>query len=151
MSHQTTVRAVVQRVAEARVTIEGETVGEIGAGLCVLLGVHKQDAADQAHWLADKITNLRIFADPQGKMNRSVRDAGGAVLVVSQFTLYGDARKGNRPSFTDAAEPALAIPLYELFVDRLRSHALTVATGRFGADMKVSLINDGPVTLIVES
>ncbi|MBM4263698.1 MAG: D-tyrosyl-tRNA(Tyr) deacylase [Deltaproteobacteria bacterium] len=144
-------RAVIQRVSEAQVVVDAEVTGKIGAGLCVLLGVHKQDTPERAHWLAEKIGNLRIFADDQGKMNRSVNDIGGEILVVSQFTVYGDGRKGNRPSFTDAAEPARAIPLYEQFIARLRAAGLAVATGRFGADMKLSLVNDGPVTLVLDS
>jgi D-tyrosyl-tRNA(Tyr) deacylase len=145
------VRILVQRVAEARVTVDSELVGQIGAGLCALVGVSAQDNETQADSLAEKIKNLRIFADEQGKMNRSVFDLGGEVLVISQFTLYGDVRKGNRPSFTEAAEPARAQSLYEHLVDRLRANGLTVATGRFGAHMKVSLVNDGPVTLMLEA
>ena len=144
-------RVVIQRVAEARVTVDADVVGQIGAGLCVLLGIAQQDGASQADVLAEKTKKLRIFADDDGKMNRSVMDIGGAVLVVSQFTLYADCRKGNRPSFTDAAEPSKAKALYEYFVDRLRAGGLTVATGRFGGHMKVALVNDGPVTLILEA
>ena len=144
-------RVVIQRVAEARVTLDAEVVGQISAGLCVLLGIGQQDHETQANVLADKIKKLRIFADDEGKMNRSVLDIGGEVLVVSQFTLYADCRKGNRPSLTDAAEPSQAKALYEHFVDRLRAGGLTVATGRFGGQMKVALVNDGPVTLILET
>lgn len=144
-------RAVIQRVAEARVTVDAHVVGQIGAGLCVLLGIGQQDHETQASVLADKIKKLRIFADHEGKMNRSVMDIGGEVLVVSQFTLYADCRKGNRPSFADAAEPSQAKALYEHFADRLRGGGLTVATGRFGGHMKVALVNDGPVTLILEA
>jgi D-tyrosyl-tRNA(Tyr) deacylase len=145
------VRIVVQRVAEARVTVGQEIVSAIGPGLCIFLGVGKEDTENQADMLADKIKNLRIFADEQGKMNRSIVDAGGEVLVISQFTLYGDCRKGNRPSFTDAAPAAEADRLYQYFAERLRQAGLTVATGRFQAHMKVDLVNDGPVTLVLES
>jgi D-tyrosyl-tRNA(Tyr) deacylase len=141
------VRAVVQRVARARVTVDGETVGQIGPGLLVLLGVRRGDTADQADRLARKLLALRIFEDENGKMNRSVADSGGEVLCVSQFTLYGDARKGNRPSFVDAAPPEEAQPLYE----RVRTALGGAQGGRFGAHMQVDLVNDGPVTLIVES
>ena len=144
-------RAVIQRVAEARVTAGREIVGEIGSGLCVLLGVDKQDGEENATALADKIKNLRIFEDHQGKMNRSITDTGGELLVVSQFTLYADCRKGNRPSFSDAAPAAEAESLYQFFVQRLRDTGLKVATGSFQAHMKVSLVNDGPVTFILEN
>jgi D-tyrosyl-tRNA(Tyr) deacylase len=141
------VRAVVQRVARARVTVDGETVGEIGPGLLVLLGVRRGDSTEQADKLARKLLALRVFEDDEGRMNRSVEDAGGEVLCVSQFTLYGDARKGNRPSFVDAAPPAEAEPLYE----RVRAALNDAAGGRFGAHMQVELTGDGPVTLIVET
>lgn len=144
-------RIVIQRVSQAQVTVDSAVVGQIGAGLCVLLGISQIDDENQANFLADKTRNLRIFADAQGKMNRSVADVGGALLVVSQFTLYGDARKGNRPSFTEAAAPDRANDLYRHFVNRLRASGLTVATGQFGAHMKVDLSNDGPVTLILEA
>jgi D-tyrosyl-tRNA(Tyr) deacylase len=144
-------RAVVQRVARARVVIEGETVGEVGRGLLVLLGVTHDDTAEAAAWLADKVAGLRVFNDDEGKMNRSVGDVGGGVLVVSQFTLYGDCRKGRRPSFIDAARPEVAIPLYEAFVNAVKALGLPVATGRFGAMMQVELVNDGPVTLLLDS
>jgi D-tyrosyl-tRNA(Tyr) deacylase len=144
-------RAVLQRVRRARVTVAGETIGEIGRGLLVLLGVTHSDTAEQASWLAEKIVGLRIFADDEGKMNRDVREAGGAVLVVSQFTLYGDARKGRRPSFIDASGPDHAIPLYEEFINGVKALGIPVATGQFGAMMDVELVNDGPVTLIVDS
>src|SRR3954454_13465891 len=139
-------RAVVQRVRSCRVVVAGETVGEIGRGLLVLLGVRTSDTAEQVRWLADKIVNLRIFNDDDGKMNRSLIDVGGACLVVSQFTLYGDTRKGRRPSFIDAAPPAVAVPLYESFLDAVRAYGVPVAAGRFGAEMQVELVNDGPVT-----
>jgi D-aminoacyl-tRNA deacylase len=144
-------RAVVQRVARASVVIAEETVGDIGAGLVVLLGVTHTDTAEQAQWLAEKVAGLRIFNDADGKMNRDLIEVGGAMLIVSQFTLYGDCRKGKRPSFIDAAPPNLAIPLYEAFINAVKALGIAVATGRFGADMKVELVNDGPVTLIVDS
>ena len=144
-------RAVLQRVSRARVRVGEETVGEIGPGLLVLLAVAPTDTPEQARWLADKVVGLRIFADADDKMNRSLLDAGGAALVVSQFTLYGDCRKGRRPSFIGAAPPETAIPLYEAFVEAVRALGVPVATGRFGAMMDVELINDGPVTLIVDS
>jgi D-aminoacyl-tRNA deacylase len=144
------VRAVIQRVTEAHVTVGREIVAEIGAGLCVLLGIGKQDDTENAQALADKIKNLRVFEDHQGKMNKSITDIGGELLVVSQFTLYADCRKGNRPSFSDAAPAAEAERLYHLFIQRLRNTGLKVATGSFQAHMKVSLINDGPVTFILE-
>jgi D-tyrosyl-tRNA(Tyr) deacylase len=143
-------RAVIQRVSRARVTIEGEVAGEIGRGLMVLLGVAPEDTAEQASWLAEKIAGLRIFRDDEGKMNRDVTEVGGGVLVVSQFTLYGDCQKGRRPSFIGAARPEHAIPLYEAFLNALRALGVPVAAGRFGADMDVEMVNEGPVTLIVE-
>jgi D-tyrosyl-tRNA(Tyr) deacylase len=144
-------RAVLQRVARARVFVGDEVVGEIGRGLLVLLGVAPTDTAEQARWLADKVVGLRVFADDEGKMNRGVADVGGAVLVVSQFTLYGDCQKGRRPSFVGAAPPEIAIPLYEEFITAVRAQGMPTAAGRFGAMMQVELVNDGPVTLIVES
>ena len=144
-------RAVIQRTSEATVAVDGRLVGRIGAGLVVLLGVAPGDGAAQVDWLAEKIAHLRIFEDDAGKMNRSVIDIGGAVLVVSQFTLYGNCKKGRRPSFVEAADPSVAEPLYRLAADRLREKGLAVETGRFGARMAVSLVNDGPVTLIVET
>jgi D-tyrosyl-tRNA(Tyr) deacylase len=144
-------RAVVQRVSRARVVIDGETVGEIGRGLLVLLGVTHSDTAEAAAWLADKVVGLRLFNDADGKMNLSVAEVGGGVLVVSQFTLYGDCRKGRRPSFIDAARPEVAIPLYEAFVNGIKALGVPAATGRFGAMMQVELVNDGPVTIIVDS
>lgn len=144
-------RAVVQRVAEAQVATGGEAVGQIGAGLCVFLGIGKEDIETDAKMLADKIKSLRIFEDQQGKMNRSLFDAGGEVIVISQFTLYGDCRKGNRPSFIDAAPAAEADRLYQYFIARLRAAGLRVAAGRFQARMQVALINDGPVTFYLES
>ena len=144
-------RAVVQRVTRAAVTIGAETTGSIGHGLLVLLGVAPSDTPAEAQWLADKVVGLRIFNDDDGKMNRSVMDVGGAVLVVSQFTLYGDCRKGRRPSFVGAAGPELAEPLYESFVNGVRALGVPTATGRFGAMMQVELVNDGPVTLLLET
>jgi D-tyrosyl-tRNA(Tyr) deacylase len=144
-------RAVLQRVRRAKVTVEGEATGEIGAGWLVLLGVAPDDNQKQVEWLADKIANLRAFADDDGKMNRSVLDVGGSVLAVSQFTLYADCRKGRRPSFIGAALPAVAEPLYEAFVIALKALGVPVATGRFAADMQVELVNDGPVTIVLDS
>jgi D-tyrosyl-tRNA(Tyr) deacylase len=143
-------RAVVQRVTEARVDVADQTVGEIGAGLLVLLGVARDDTADDAQYLVEKITNLRIFDDTEGKMNRSLLDIHGSMLVVSQFTLYGDVRRGRRPSYSDAAEPEKANNLYEEFVKRV-SLVVHVETGIFQAMMKVSLVNDGPVTILLDS
>src|SRR5262245_13942612 len=144
-------RAVVQRVSRASVVIDGETVGAIDAGLVVLLGVTHQDTPEDAKWLAEKIAGLRIFNDTAGKMNRDLQEIGGAMLIVSQFTLYGDCKKGKRPSFIDAAPPPIAIPLYETFINGVKALGVPVATGQFGADVKVELVNDGPVTLIVDS
>src|SRR4051794_15811277 len=144
-------RAVLQRVRHARVRVGDEITGEIGCGLLVLLGVARTDTPEQARWLAEKVVGLRIFEDDDGKMNRDVTEAGGGVLVVSQFTLYGDCRKGRRPSFIDAAPPETAVPLYEAFVEAVRALGVPVATGRFQAMMEVELTNDGPVTLIVDS
>jgi D-aminoacyl-tRNA deacylase len=144
-------RAVLQRVRRAAVVVAGETVGATEAGWLVLLGVAPTDTPAEAAWLADKVAHLRAFADDAGKMNRSVLDVRGGVLVVSQFTLYGDTRRGRRPSFTGAAPPALAEPLYERFAAELRAVGLPVATGRFGADMQVELVNDGPVTFVLDT
>jgi D-tyrosyl-tRNA(Tyr) deacylase len=144
-------RAVVQRVSRARVTVDAEVIGEIGRGLLVLLGVTHDDTVERARWLADKVTGLRIFADAEDKMNLGVADVGGSLLVVSQFTLYGDCSKGRRPSFIAAANPDVAIPLYQAFIDAVKAQGIPVATGRFGAMMQVELVNDGPVTLIVEA
>ena len=144
-------RAVVQRVRSSRVVVDGKVVGEIDRGLLVLLGIRTGDTIDQARWLADKVVGLRILEDEQGKMNVSVADAGGSVLVVSQFTLYGDCSKGRRPSFIDAARPEDAEPLYEAFANAIRMEGVPVATGKFGAMMQVELVNDGPVTVILDS
>ena len=144
-------RAVIQRVKKSSVKAGNEIVGQIGKGLLVLLGVARDDTAKDADYLANKIINLRIFEDPDGKMNRSLLETGGELLVVSQFTLLADCRKGRRPSFIEAAEPQKATDLYETFVDRVREKGVKVQTGRFRAMMEVALINDGPVTLIIES
>ncbi len=143
-------RALIQRVSEAAVRVEGETTGEIGPGLLVLVCAMQGDSEAQAEALAAKIAKLRIFKDDAGRMNLSVRDIGGAALVVSQFTLAADTSRGNRPGFSTAAPPAEGERLYEYFAQRLRGEGLPVATGRFGADMKVSLLNDGPVTIWME-
>jgi len=144
-------RAVVQRVSRAKVTVAGDLTGEIGLGLLVLLGVGRQDAEADADYLADKISGLRIFEDEAGKMNRSVIDIEGAVLVVSQFTLYGDVRKGKRPSFDEAAPPQRARELYEYLVSRIRASGLRCETGRFQEMMQVELVNQGPVTILLDS
>jgi len=144
-------RAVVQRVSGAKVIVGAETVGEIGLGLLVLLGVGKGDEESGADYLAEKIIGLRIFEDDGGKMNRAVVEVGGAVLVVSQFTLYGDVRKGKRPSFDHAAAPARARELYEYFVGRIRTSGVRCETGRFQEMMSVELVNEGPVTILVDS
>ena len=143
-------RVVLQRVSRASVTIKQRQVGSITRGLLILAGFSPADTEEQVSWMAEKVAGLRIFSDDQGKMNRDVTEVGGAVLVVSQFTLYGDARKGRRPSFVDAARPEVAIPLYESFQRQLRERGLRVETGEFGADMKVELVNDGPVTILLE-
>jgi D-aminoacyl-tRNA deacylase len=143
-------RAVVQRVTEASVTVDGDTVGAIGPGLVILLGVGRGDTAAQANKLADKISNLRIFADSSGKFNRSAVECQAEALVVSQFTLYGDTRRGRRPSFVEAAPPEVAEPLVNRFVDALSATGLRVASGRFQTTMLVKLANDGPVTIILE-
>jgi len=144
-------RAVVQRVKEARVEVAGEVTGSIGPGLLVLLGVSREDGVDQAAWLAGKIATLRMFPDKDDKLNLSVKDVGGAVLVVSQFTLWGDCKKGTRPSYTRAAGGDQAEPLYQAFCGELRNKDLIVATGQFGAMMDVHLINQGPVTLLLDT
>lgn len=144
-------RAVVQRVRAARVEVAGEIVGEIDRGLCAFVGTGAGDDERDLSYVADKIANLRVFTDDAGKMNRSVSDIGGAVLAVSQFTVYGDARKGRRPSFAHAMDPALAEPAYRGFVAMLRERGLRVETGRFGADMRVVVDNDGPVTILIDS
>ncbi len=144
-------RAVVQRVSRAQVTVEGEVIGKIGTGMLVLLGVSEDDTHDDACYLADKLVSLRIFPDDEGKMNRSLADAGGEMLVVSQFTLLGDCRKGRRPSFIKAARPEIADALYRTFVVEVKGRGIQTATGRFQTHMDVELVNDGPVTLLVDS
>ncbi len=144
-------RAVIQRVKSASVSVEGETTGQIAKGFCILLGIHREDTPEDLEWMISKITQLRVFEDEEGKMNLSLLETGGAALVVSQFTLYADCRKGRRPGFVDAARPEQAIPLYEAFCQRLRIEGIPVATGIFGAKMAVSLVNDGPVTVIIDS
>jgi D-tyrosyl-tRNA(Tyr) deacylase len=143
-------KIVLQRVSRARVTVEGRVTGEIGRGLLLLAGFTEGDGEEALAWMADKVVGLRIFPDAEGKMNLSLAEADGALLVVSQFTLYGDARKGRRPSFVDAARPEVAIPLYERFLELLRATGRPVQTGEFGAMMEVELVNDGPVTLVLE-
>lgn len=143
-------RVVLQRVSRASVTVEGRTTGEIGRGLLLLVGFSEGDDEEALRWMADKVVGLRVFADEEGRMNRSVQEVDGGLLVVSQFTLYGDTRKGRRPSFVDAARPEAAIPLYERFVEMLRASGRPVGTGEFGAMMDVELVNDGPVTLVLE-
>lgn len=144
-------RIVIQRVSEAHVTVAGEVTGKIGHGYMILVGVEENDTEKDADWLAQKIVNLRIFEDDEGKMNRSVMDVGGAVLCISQFTLIADYKKGNRPSFIKAARPEKAVPLFEHFKNQLAAAGLQVESGIFGADMKVSLVNDGPVTITMDS
>jgi len=143
-------RIVLQRVSRASVTIGGRVAGAIDRGFCLLAGFAPSDTAAEVAWMAEKVSGLRLFADEAGKMNLGLAEVGGGVLVISQFTLYGDASKGRRPSFVDAARPEAAIPLYEAFVAALRARGLRVETGEFGADMQVEIHNDGPVTLILE-
>lgn len=143
-------KALLQRVSYASVTVAGEVVGQIGRGFAILLGVTHGDGEAEAAWLAQKVAGIRLFEDEVGKMNLGLAEVGGEVLVISQFTLYGDARKGKRPSFIDAARPEQAEPLVDYFVAQLRAQGLTVATGRFGANMLVQIHNDGPVTLLLE-
>ena len=143
-------KVVLQRVSQASVSVDGQIVGQIGAGFLALVGIGHGDDASVVQWMAEKTSVLRVFEDDAGKMNLSVIDVGGSVLAVSQFTLYGDCRKGRRPAFTDAAEPAVARELYELYVENLKGQGIGVETGVFAADMKVSLVNDGPVTMMLE-
>jgi D-tyrosyl-tRNA(Tyr) deacylase len=145
------VRAVIQRVSEASVTVEGAVVGQIQRGFLVLLGVAEDDRAEDADWIASKVSGLRVFEDADGKMNLALADVDGAVLLVSQFTLYGDCRKGRRPSFIEAAPPEKAVELYERVAAELQTQGLKVETGTFQADMQVRLLNDGPVTLLLDS
>ena len=144
-------RALIQRVSSARVRVEGEITGEIGPGLLVLLGIGHGDGEAEVRLLAEKMINLRIFEDDQGKMNRSLLEVNGAVLVISQFTLYAECRKGRRPNFLAAAPPEQSVELYERFIAALRAREIMVATGRFGAEMEVELVNDGPVTIMLDS
>ncbi|RBR28426.1 D-aminoacyl-tRNA deacylase [Enterococcus cecorum] len=144
-------RAVIQRVSQAKVVVDDNTVGQIGKGFMILLGVHEQDTQADVDYLVGKISKLRVFEDAQQKMNRSIMDVGGEILSISQFTLFADTKKGNRPSFVQAAKPDTAIPLYEAFNEGLRQVGIPVETGIFGADMKCHLVNDGPVTIIIDS
>ncbi|HEY8197611.1 MAG TPA: D-aminoacyl-tRNA deacylase [Gemmatimonadales bacterium] len=143
-------RVVLQRVSQASVTIDARVVGEIGRGFCLLVGFTHEDTPAQVDWMAEKVAGLRLFTDAEGKMNLGLDEVGGALLVISQFTLFGDTAKGRRPSFIDAARPEVAIPLYQRFLEQLRGRGTTVAAGEFGADMQVAIYNDGPVTLILE-
>lgn len=144
-------RAVVQRVSRARVKVEEKIIGKIDWGILLLLGVEESDEEKDLEYMCDKIPNLRIFEDEEGKMNKSLLDVGGSLLVISQFTLLGDARKGRRPSFTQAARPEKAIPMYERFIDSMKEKNITTEAGEFGAHMEVELINDGPVTILLDS
>ena len=143
-------KIVIQKVSRASVEVDGAIVGSIGKGFLVLLGITKTDSEKEADFLVEKVANIRIFEDENGKINLGLRDVGGSVLLVSQFTLYGDASKGRRPSFTNAASPELAIPLYEYFISSLKVNGIQTETGIFGAKMEVSLVNSGPVTIIIE-
>ena len=143
-------RVVLQRVSRADVRVDGRRVGSVGRGHLLLVGFRESDGPDQIEWMADKVIGLRVFPDDDGKMNLSLEEIGGSVLVVSQFTLYGDTHKGRRPSFVEAAPPEIAVPLYERFIEALRARAVPVETGVFGAMMDVELVNDGPVTLVLE-
>jgi D-tyrosyl-tRNA(Tyr) deacylase len=143
-------RVLLQRVSRAEVRVDGKAIGGVQRGFCLLVGFTHGDGAEQVEWMAEKVIGLRLFGDEEGKMNLALEDVGGELLVVSQFTLYGDARKGRRPSFIDAARPEAAEGLYEMFVERLRARGVRVETGEFGAMMEVDLVNDGPVTLWLE-
>ncbi|MCA5013216.1 MULTISPECIES: D-aminoacyl-tRNA deacylase [unclassified Enterococcus] len=144
-------KAVIQRVTEAQVQIEGKVVGKIDQGFMILLGIHAKDTKEDVDYLVRKISKLRVFEDDQGKMNLSLQEIGGSILSISQFTLYADTKKGNRPSFIEAARPETAIPLYEMFNKQLKEIGISTETGEFGADMKVKLTNDGPVTIIIDT
>lgn len=144
-------RVVLQRVTSASVAVDGKLTGQIAKGFCILLGIHQEDTHEDLEWMISKVTQLRVMEDTEGKMNLSLLETGGEALVVSQFTLYADCRKGRRPGFVEAARPEHAIPLYEAFCQRLRMEGVPVATGVFGAKMAVSLVNDGPVTIIMDS
>lgn len=143
-------RILIQRVAEASVSVEGQVCGAIGKGLLIFLGIHREDKPEAAAWLASKALGLRLFADAEGKMNLSLKEIGGEALVVSQFTLYGNCLNGRRPDFIQSAQPDIAIPLYEKFVNEIKRELGSVQTGKFGAYMEVSLVNDGPVTFLIE-
>ncbi len=143
-------RIIIQRVSQSRVVVDGNIVGEIGKGFNLLVGITHEDTQTEADWLANKVAGLRLFEDAEGKMNLSLADVDGEILAISQFTLYGDARKGRRPSFITAARPEHAEPLFDYFVEQLKKHGFNVETGIFGANMKVDIHNDGPVTLILE-
>jgi D-tyrosyl-tRNA(Tyr) deacylase len=143
-------KILIQRVSEASVTVENKVVGKIRKGVLVFLGITHNDSETEARFLADKVANLRVFEDCEGKMNLSLKDVGGSALIISQFTLYGDAIKGRRPSFTDAAKPEKAIPLYEYFISESRKNGIKTEAGIFGAKMEVSLVNSGPVTILIE-
>lgn len=143
-------KVVIQRVKSSSVSVADEIVGEINQGLLILLGITHDDTKDQCDWLVNKIINMRIFSDSEDKLNLSVKDIAGSILLISQFTLYAEAEKGNRPSFTSAARPEIAKPLYEYFIDKLKANDIPVESGIFGADMQVELINDGPITIILE-
>ncbi|TXI92860.1 MAG: D-tyrosyl-tRNA(Tyr) deacylase [Neisseriales bacterium] len=143
-------KVVIQRVKSSSVRVADEIVGEINQGLLILLGITHDDTKDQCDWLVNKIINMRIFSDSEDKLNLSVKDIAGSILLISQFTLYAEAEKGNRPSFTSAARPEIAKPLYEYFIDKLKANDIPVESGIFGADMQVELINDGPITIILE-
>jgi len=144
-------RVVIQRVSEASVTINDAIEGKINTGFMILLGIGHEDSNEDIEWLTQKITNLRVFSDEEGKMNLSILDIKGEILLISQFTLFASTKKGNRPSFIQSAKPKIAIPLYEKFIESLKDFGISVSTGIFGADMKVSLTNDGPVTIIIDS
>ena len=144
-------KAVIQRVTEAKVDVDGETIGAIDKGIVLFLGIHKDDGEKELEWLLNKSLSLRIFEDEQGKMNLSLQDIGGEMLIISQFTLYGDCRKGRRPGFSDAAPAQIAKPLYERFVEKAKGTGIVVGTGIFGADMKISLVNAGPVTMLLDT
>ena len=143
-------KTVIQRVSEASVTIDGQVTGRIGKGFMILIGIGAEDTEEQADWIAQKIANMRIFEDEEERMNLSLKDVGGEILAISQFTLYADCRKGNRPNFLGAGKPEMSEPLYEYLCDALRAHGIHVETGVFGADMKVALVNNGPVTIVLE-
>ncbi|MBL1223978.1 D-aminoacyl-tRNA deacylase [Enterococcus sp. BWR-S5] len=144
-------KAVIQRVSQAQVEIDGQLIGKIGTGFMILLGIHTEDTSEDVAYLVRKISKLRVFEDAEGKMNLDIQAAGGAILSISQFTLYADTKKGNRPSFVTAARPEQAIPLYEAFNQQLREVGIAVETGEFGGDMDVTLTNDGPVTIVIDT